>query len=109
MQYSSDVEAIRSLVIKCRTPEIMAPMNGWSAVSGSRALELAGINARTVNPACGVIVREPVTGEAAGTLPESAMDLVVLDRNLFDILPEEVNEAGVLLTLSEVREVYRGD
>ncbi len=36
-----------------------------------------------------------------------AADLVVLDRNLFEIPPEKIHEAKVLLTLLEGREVYR--
>lgn len=36
-----------------------------------------------------------------------AADLIVLDRNLFEIPPEEIHKAKVLLTLLEGREVYR--
>lgn len=36
-------------------------------------------------------------------------DLIVLDRNLFDILPEEINEAKVLMTLLDGREVYSAE
>lgn len=35
-------------------------------------------------------------------------DLIVLDRNLFEIPPSQIHEAKVLLTLLEGREVYRG-
>jgi predicted amidohydrolase YtcJ len=34
-------------------------------------------------------------------------DVVVLDRDLFEIAPEQVGEAKVLLTLFEGREIYR--
>jgi len=34
-------------------------------------------------------------------------DLIVLDRNLFDILPSEINQKWVLLTLFEGRPVYQ--
>jgi len=37
-----------------------------------------------------------------------AADLVVLDRNVFDVPPERIHEAKVLLTLLEGREVFRG-
>ncbi len=37
-----------------------------------------------------------------------AADLVVLDRNLFEIPPSQIHEAKVLLTLLEGKEVYRG-
>jgi predicted amidohydrolase YtcJ len=36
-----------------------------------------------------------------------AADLVVLDRNLFEISPHEIHQAKVLLTLLEGKEVYR--
>jgi predicted amidohydrolase YtcJ len=36
-----------------------------------------------------------------------AADLVVLDRNLFEIPPSQIHEAKVLLTLLEGKEVYR--
>ena len=36
-----------------------------------------------------------------------AADLVVLDRNLFEIPPSQIHDAKVLLTLLEGREVYR--
>ncbi|RWR05430.1 amidohydrolase [Siminovitchia fortis] len=42
----------------------------------SKALELAGITNETENPKGGVIERDPATGEASGTLRESAMNLV---------------------------------
>jgi predicted amidohydrolase YtcJ len=41
--------------------------------------------------------------------PGKRADLIVLDRNLFDIPPEEINEAKVLLTLMDGREVYRAE
>lgn len=34
-------------------------------------------------------------------------DIIVLDRNLFEIPETEISEAKVLLTLFEGREVYR--
>ena len=34
-------------------------------------------------------------------------DLVVLDRNLFEIPPSQIHEAKVLVTLLEGKEVYR--
>ncbi len=38
-----------------------------------------------------------------------AADLVVLDRNLFDVLPHEIHRGKVLLTLVEGMEVYRDE
>ena len=49
---------------------------GHNAWVSSRALEIAGIDAKTADPPQGVIVRDPATGEPTGTLRDSAMDLV---------------------------------
>ena len=38
---------------------------------------------------------------------EKLADVVVLDRNLFDVPVEEIHEARVLLTLFEGEEVFR--
>jgi hypothetical protein len=52
-------------------------MDGHSAWVNTRALQMAGIGRDTPDPPGGLIVRNPVTGEATGTLREwSAMDLV---------------------------------
>jgi predicted amidohydrolase YtcJ len=79
-------------------PAYFSDAFGHSAWVSSRALELAGINAETANPAGGVIVRDPLTGEATGTLRESAMDLVS------DLLPPasaEQNMASLATGLAE--------
>ena len=57
-------------------PVYLASSFGHSAWVSSRALELAGVHAETVVGADGVIVRDPETGEATGTLHDSAMELV---------------------------------
>jgi hypothetical protein len=49
---------------------------GHAAWVNSKALELAGINSETIDPQNGVIERDRETGEASGTLRESAMMLV---------------------------------
>jgi len=41
--------------------------------------------------------------------PGKRADLIVLDRNLFEIPPEEINEAKVLLTLMDGRAVYQAE
>ena len=63
-------------------PVYLAAADGHSAWVNSRALELAGITADTPNPPQGVIERDPATGEATGTLRETAQALVS------DLLPE---------------------
>ncbi|MDX1499819.1 MAG: amidohydrolase [Woeseiaceae bacterium] len=64
-------------------PVYLASSFGHSAWVNSRALELAGIHGETVAGEDGVIVRDPATGEATGTLHESAMALVT------SIVPEK--------------------
>lgn len=58
-------------------PVYLSAADGHSSWVSSRALELAGIDASTPNPPPdGRIERDPDTGEATGTLRESAMALV---------------------------------
>lgn len=49
---------------------------GHAAWINSKAMEIAGIDERTPNPAAGIIEHDPETGEPSGTLRESAMMLV---------------------------------
>ena len=56
--------------------------NGWVS---TRALELAGIGRETPDPPQGVIVRDPATGAATGTLRDGAMALIE------EILPPETD------------------
>ena len=57
-------------------PVYLESSYGHSAWVNSRALEIAGIHHETVPGDDGVIVRDPETGEATGTLHDSAMMLV---------------------------------
>ncbi len=58
-------------------PAMIKSMDGHSAWVNSRALTAAGIDRGTPDPPGGLIVRDPATGEATGTLREwSAMYLV---------------------------------
>ena len=56
-------------------PVFLASRDGHSAWANSRALELAGVDPRTPDPADGRIEREP-DGSPQGSLHEGAMDLV---------------------------------
>jgi predicted amidohydrolase YtcJ len=57
-------------------PALVSAADGHSSWANSRALELAGITKDTPDPKDGRIERDPVTGEATGTLRESAAELV---------------------------------
>jgi len=57
-------------------PVFLTSSDGHSGWANSRALEIAGITADTPDPVDGIIDRDPVTGEAIGSLQEGAMSLV---------------------------------
>jgi predicted amidohydrolase YtcJ len=57
-------------------PVFLKGFDGHTYWANSKALSLAGIRKDTPNPANGVIVRDPETGEATGALKESAAKLV---------------------------------
>ena len=57
-------------------PAIMTCYDGHSIWVNSKALAMAGITKDTPNPANGVVVKDPRTGEPTGHLKESATHLV---------------------------------
>jgi predicted amidohydrolase YtcJ len=57
-------------------PIVLTGADGHSSWVNSKALELAGITADTPNPTHGIIERDRATGEATGTLRESAQGLL---------------------------------
>lgn len=73
------------------TPVFVQRLDGHMGVANSTALRLAGITRETPDPAGGMIVRDPVTGEPTGVLKDNAMDRV------FAVLPpaspEEMDSA----------------
>ncbi len=71
---------------------------GHSAWVSSRALELAGIDSATPNPPQGVIVRDPESGEATGTLRDGAMALI---EKVLPEVAEEQRYAGLLTGLKQ--------
>jgi predicted amidohydrolase YtcJ len=72
-------------------PVYLPNRDGHGAWVNSRALELAGIDAWTPDPADGRIQRDPETGEPTGVLHEGAMDLV--ETLLPETTPEEWERA----------------
>jgi len=57
-------------------PAYLIAYDGHTGWANTRALKAAGINRRTRNPANGVIVKDPRTGEPNGALKEAAMALM---------------------------------
>jgi predicted amidohydrolase YtcJ len=57
-------------------PVLLGSGDGHSSWVNSKALEMAGITNDTPDPEGGIIERDPKTGEATGTLRESAAGLV---------------------------------
>jgi predicted amidohydrolase YtcJ len=57
-------------------PVFLEGYDGHTYWANSKAMSLAGIERGTSDPANGVIVRDPQTGEATGALKESAAELV---------------------------------
>lgn len=78
-------------------PIALGGADGHSSWVNSRALALAGIDASTANPPKGVIERDPASGEATGTLRESAQELV---RAVMPPLSTAEREAGLARGLS---------
>jgi predicted amidohydrolase YtcJ len=57
-------------------PVFLEGYDGHTYWANSKAMALAGIDKGTANPANGVIVRDPQSGEATGALKESAAEMV---------------------------------
>jgi predicted amidohydrolase YtcJ len=83
-------------------PVFLRRYDGHMGVVNTKVLKMAGITARTKNPAGGIIYRKPRSEEPSGLLRDNAMDL------LADLLPNpseaEIIEA-VRAALKEAREV----
>ena len=57
-------------------PVFVNRLDGHMALANSLALKLAGIDKTTADPAGGIIVRDPKTGEPTGVLKDAAQSLV---------------------------------
>jgi predicted amidohydrolase YtcJ len=77
-----------------KNPVYLVRADGHGAVANSKALETAGIDAKTPDPFGGKISRDKETGEATGMLLDNAMELV--EKKVPSPTPEE-NEQALLL------------
>ncbi|HEY6121137.1 MAG TPA: amidohydrolase, partial [Pyrinomonadaceae bacterium] len=59
-----------------KTPVFVSRLDGHMALANSLALKLAGVTAQTPDPAGGLIVRDPKTGEPTGILKDAAKSFV---------------------------------
>ncbi len=58
------------------TPVFVSRLDGHMALANSLALKLAGVTRQTLDPAGGLVVRDPRSGEPTGVLKDSAMSYV---------------------------------
>jgi predicted amidohydrolase YtcJ len=71
-----------------------------------QALELAtALQASTINPA----IAMGIDDETGSITTGKSAEFIVLDRNLFDIAPQEIASTRVLATYFEGRKVYEGN
>lgn len=75
-------------------PVLFTRVCGHVCAVNSKALELAGINANTDNPAGGSIDRDPLSGEPTGILRETAIELI------YKLIPTP--------SISELKGILRG-
>ncbi|MGA9055798.1 MAG: amidohydrolase [Terriglobia bacterium] len=62
--------------VTLHTPVFISRYDGHAGLANSLALKLAGVTKNTRDPAGGVIVRDPKSGEPTGILKDRAQDLV---------------------------------
>lgn len=82
-------------------PASMVAYDGHTSWVNSKALEIAGITARTPNPKNGVIVKDPKTGEPTGVLKEAAQALVNSQ------IPEPTREERLRAIRGAIAEAHR--
>lgn len=82
-------------------PAYLIAYDGHTGWANSKALEAAGINRRTKNPANGVIVRDPRTGEPTGALKEAAMALMSA------VAPKPTEEDRIAAIRAAIDEAHR--
>jgi len=86
--------------IVAERPAYLVADDGRTAWANSEALRLAGITRHTPNPAGGLILRDPRTGEATGALRDAAQALVA------GALPEPTATEQLEGLLAAIREAH---
>ena len=82
-------------------PAYLVAYDGHTGWANSAALKAAGITRTTSNPANGVIVRDPRTGEPTGALKEAAMALVS------QVAPQPTEEDRLAAIRAAIDEAHR--
>lgn len=82
-------------------PAYLTSYDGHTGWANSRALKLAGITRRTANPAHGIVVKDPRTGEPTGVLKEAAMGL------MSSLLPKPTRADKVAAIRNATTEAHR--
>lgn len=77
--------------------------NGTEALWPEQAITLEeAVRAATINGAKAL----NIAGETGSIEPGKSADLIVVDRNLFDIAPEEISDAKIVRTIYRGKDVY---
>jgi predicted amidohydrolase YtcJ len=92
--------ASSSILVRDR-PAYLVAYDGHTGWANTAALEAAGITRRTKNPANGMIVKDPRTGEPTGALKESAMSL------MRDTAPQPTDEDRLAAVRAAIDEAHR--
>ena len=82
-------------------PAYLIAYDGHTGWANSAALKAAGITRRTTNPAGGIIVKDPRTGEPTGALKETAMAL------MSKVAPQPTEEDRVAAIRAAIDEAHR--
>ncbi len=82
-------------------PAFLSSYDGHTGWANSAALKLAKITRRTPNPADGVIVKDPRTGEPTGVLKEAAMSLVS------SLVPKASRDERVAAVRAAIEQAHR--
>ena len=82
-------------------PAWIVAADGHTGWANSAALKLAGITRTSANPAHGVIVKDPRTGEPTGALKETAMRLMTA------VLPQPTAEDQAAAVRAAIGEAHR--